>query len=201
MFFTYLRRELRRRMRQAVFISLGLAVGIGLVITVTASSSGLKDAQGTVLHSLYGVGTDITVTKAPAKGSGGGFGFRVPGQKQNAGAPTAGQAFSRDVLVAGSLGTLKSSSVTSIGRLRHVTAAAGALSASDLNISGTLPAGGGGGAGGSGPPASIKTSNFGVLGVDVSVGKVGPLSSAKIAQGRTFTTADANSNVALVDSH
>jgi ABC-type antimicrobial peptide transport system permease subunit len=203
MFFTYLRRELRRRMRQAVFISLGLAVGIGLVITVTASSSGLKDAQGTVLHSLYGVGTDITVTKAPAKGSGGGFGFRVPGQKQNAGggAPTAGQAFSRDVLLAGSLGTLKSSSVTTIGRLRHVTAAAGALSASDLNISGTLPAGGSSGGGGSGPPASIKTSNFGVLGVDLSVGKVGPLSSAKIAQGRTFTAADANSNVALVDSN
>jgi hypothetical protein len=31
MFFTYLRREPRRRMRQAVFIALGLALGIGLV--------------------------------------------------------------------------------------------------------------------------------------------------------------------------
>ena len=29
MFFTYLRRELRRRMRQAIFISVGLALGIG----------------------------------------------------------------------------------------------------------------------------------------------------------------------------
>jgi len=38
-FFTYLRRELRRRMRQAVVTALGLAVGIGLVITVTALSS------------------------------------------------------------------------------------------------------------------------------------------------------------------
>jgi hypothetical protein len=56
MFFTYLRRELRRRMRQAIFIVLGLALGIGLVISVTALSSGVKDAQGTVLHSLYGVG-------------------------------------------------------------------------------------------------------------------------------------------------
>src|ERR1700690_3563061 len=69
MFFTYLRRELRRRMRQAVFIALGLALGVGLVITVTAASSGVKNAQGTVLHALYGVGTDVTVTKDPAAGS------------------------------------------------------------------------------------------------------------------------------------
>ena len=60
MFFTYLRRELRRRQRQAVFIALGLALGVGLVITVTAASAGVKDAQGTVLHALYGVGTDVT---------------------------------------------------------------------------------------------------------------------------------------------
>jgi hypothetical protein len=37
MFFIYLRRELRRRMRQVIFISLGLAIGAGLVITVTAA--------------------------------------------------------------------------------------------------------------------------------------------------------------------
>ena len=66
MFFTYLRRELRRRMRQAILIAFGLAVGIGLVITVTALSAGVRNAQGTVLHSLYGVGTDVTVTQAPA---------------------------------------------------------------------------------------------------------------------------------------
>ena len=71
MFFTYLRRELRRRIRQAIFIALGLALGIGLVITVTAASSGVRDAQATVLYSLYGVGTDITVTQTPAAGSGG----------------------------------------------------------------------------------------------------------------------------------
>jgi ABC-type antimicrobial peptide transport system permease subunit len=74
MFFVYLRRELRRRMRQVIFISLGLAVGIGLVITVTAASAGVGQAQGKVLHSLYGVGTDITVTKAPAANSSGPFG-------------------------------------------------------------------------------------------------------------------------------
>ncbi len=46
MFFTYLRRELRRRARQASLIALGLALGIGLVITVTALSAGVKNAQG-----------------------------------------------------------------------------------------------------------------------------------------------------------
>jgi hypothetical protein len=55
MFFIYLRRELRRRMRQVIFISLGLAIGIGLVITVTAASAGVAQAHGAVLHSLYGM--------------------------------------------------------------------------------------------------------------------------------------------------
>ena len=65
MFFaTYLRRELRRRMRQAIFVALGLAVGIGLVVTVSAASAGVKKAESSVLASLYGVGTDVTVTGA-----------------------------------------------------------------------------------------------------------------------------------------
>src|SRR6201985_3071456 len=72
MFITYLLRELRRRMRQAIFIALGLALGVGLVITVTAASNGVSATQGTVLKSLYGVGTDVTVTQAPTAGSGGG---------------------------------------------------------------------------------------------------------------------------------
>jgi ABC-type antimicrobial peptide transport system permease subunit len=212
MFVTYLVRELRRRKRQACFIALGLAVGIGLVITVTAASAGVKNAQSTVLHSLYGVGTDITVTTAPAQGSGSPFGFRVGGRPPTGARPQAGQKFTRDTLVTGALGTLKASSVTQIARTRQVTAAAGALSATDLSISGTIPAststggggfggGGGSGGGGGGGPASIKTSTFGVLGVDLAAGRVGPLSSAKIASGRTFTAAEANSDVALVDAN
>jgi ABC-type antimicrobial peptide transport system permease subunit len=205
MFLTYLMRELRRRMRQACFIALGLAVGIGLVITVTAASAGVKNAQSTVLHSLYGVGTDITVTTAPSRGSGGPFGFRVRGRPPAGTRPKPGQKFSRDVLVTGALGTMKSSAVTQVARIQNVTAAAGALSATDLSISGTIPTssggGGGFGGGGGGGPASIKTSTFGVLGVDTSAGRVGPLSSDKIASGRTFTAAEANSNVALLDAN
>jgi putative ABC transport system permease protein len=63
-FVTYLRRELRRRMRQAIFIALGLALGVGLVVTVAAASAGVKQAESGVLSSLYGVGTDVTVTGA-----------------------------------------------------------------------------------------------------------------------------------------
>ena len=62
-------------MRQAIIIAVGLALGIGLVIIVSAVSSGVKNAQASVLHSLYGQGTDITVTRAPFSVSPGSFGF------------------------------------------------------------------------------------------------------------------------------
>src|SRR5579862_4592714 len=69
-FLRYLGRELGRRARQATVIALGLALGIGLVITVSAAAAGVKNAQASVLHSLYGVGTDLTVTQQPKAGSG-----------------------------------------------------------------------------------------------------------------------------------
>ena len=98
MFFTYLRRELRGRTRQAVFIALGLALGIGLVITVTAAAAGVKNAQGTVLKALYGVGTDVTVTKTPTAGSftpgSFGFGFRTGTTKR----PAAGTKINTSTL-------------------------------------------------------------------------------------------------------
>ena len=92
MFWTYLRRELRRRRRQAVFIALGLALGIGLVITVTSAASGVRDAQASVLHALYGVGTDVTITQPPKQGTGSGttFGYRQEIQQVRSGQIAAG---------------------------------------------------------------------------------------------------------------
>jgi len=218
MFFTYLWRELRRRMRQAIFIAIGLALGIGLVITVTAASSGVKNAQASVLHSLYGVGTDITVTKAPAAGSNGnGFGF---GFRQSIGStsrPKAGSKIDNNTLSAGgTLASISSSSVTSISKLDNVAAAAGGLTLTDRTISGTVPAvnfnsGGSGGfnrsgngGGGSGNPSSFGANfnigTFTVNGADIANGELGPLSTGKVSSGRTFTTADEASDVALVDS-
>jgi ABC-type lipoprotein release transport system permease subunit len=206
MFFVYLRRELRRRARQAAVISLGFALGIGLVITVIAASAGVKSAQGKVLHALYGVGTDITVTKSPTAGSGGPFGFRVGSGSGQASRPKAGTTFTRNTLIAVGQGTLKASSVTAIAQMGHVSAAAGGLTLTDTRISGKIPSssssGGGGFApgGGGGGPSSFKISSFSVDGVDLATGKVGVLSSGKITSGRTFQSSDANSDVALVSS-
>jgi ABC-type antimicrobial peptide transport system permease subunit len=212
MFFTYLRRELRRRMRQAVFIALGLALGIGLVITVTAASSGVKNAQGTVLHALYGVGTDVTVTKTPAAGSFTpgefGFGFRAGTGKQ----PAAGTKINNTTLRQGAaLASISMSSVSTVADLRNVAAAAGGLTLTDTTISGTMPAinfngggpGTGGGDNGSGGQNFRSSFNFGgftVEGADLNNGELGPLSTGKLSSGRTFATSDATSDVAVLDS-
>jgi putative ABC transport system permease protein len=144
MFFTYLWRELRRRMRQAIFIVIGLALGIGLVITVTAASAGVKNAQASVLHSLYGVGTDITVTKAPSSGSagssGGGFGFSFRGNIGTKTRPKAGSKINDSTLTAGfTQASIASSDVTTLSKRSNVAAAAGGLSLTDRTVSGTVP--------------------------------------------------------------
>jgi putative ABC transport system permease protein len=223
MFFTYLWRELRRRARQAIFIAVGLALGIGLVITVTAASAGVKNAQSSVLHSLYGVGTDITVTKTPtASASGnGGFGFSF---RQNTGTtkrPAAGSKIDDNTLTNDlTLSSIASSNVTTISKLNNVAAAAGALTLTDRTVTGTVPAfntngssggggaggaggaGGGGGGGGftGGGTSSFNTNSFTVNGVDIANGELGPLSTGKVSSGRTFTAADSAKDVALVDS-
>src|SRR5580658_8141404 len=217
MFFTYLRRELRGRTRQAVFIALGFALGIGLVITVTAAATGVKNAQGTVLKALYGVGTDVTVTKTPTAGSftpgSFGFGFRTGTTKR----PAAGTKINTSTLSGtATLASISGSSVSTVADLHDVAAAAGGLTLSDRTLSGTVPAinvngGGGGGFGGGGGGgggstgqsfrANFTTNSFTVNGVDLSAGELGPLSSGKLSSGRTFTNADASSDVAVIDAN
>ena len=94
MFFTYIWRELRRRHRQALLTALGLAVGVGLVVAVTAYAGGVGKAQDQVLHSLYGVGTDVSVTQTAKLGEGGPMQFGMnPGSRDQ-----QGERFSRDQL-------------------------------------------------------------------------------------------------------
>jgi putative ABC transport system permease protein len=187
-FLTYLRRELRRRMRQAILIAVGLAVGIGLVVTVTAASAGVENAQGTVLHALYGIGTDITVTKAPPPGSHAGGAFSPGSAAQQV-----------DELLNGQLGLLDASSVASISRLRYVAAAAGGLTLTDMKL--TIPSAGSLGPGGQ-PPSSLPApSSFTVDGVDLAHLGLGPLGSGEISAGQTFAASDGGSNVAVVDSN
>ena len=217
MFGTYLRRELRRRARQSSIIALGLALGIGLVITVTALSSGVKNAQSSVLHSLYGMDTDITVTQAPTSGSGGarGFGFAGGfGNGQN-GRPKAGTKVSVDNLTSSGLGTLTAANVTSVSKMSNVAAVAGGLTLSDTKLTITIPnfgANGGGngggfnGGGGNSGGGTFRGSGsfptpISVDGTDLAgnAAALGPLSTAKLSAGRTLSAADGSANVALLD--
>jgi putative ABC transport system permease protein len=204
MFFSYLWKEISRRRRQALVVSLGLALGIGLVVSVSAMASGVRQAQGTVLHSLYGVGTDITVTQAPAPGSGPGAGFGF-------GAQSGSRKFSRDQIFSSpSEQTFKASKVTTIANLAGVKEAAGALDLSAIHINGKLPtftsgqqqggfgAGSSGASPSSGTPGRVNVSSYSIEGVDVSRTDIGPLSGTQISTGRAFTRADGDANVAVV---
>jgi putative ABC transport system permease protein len=210
MFGVYLRRELRRRARQASIIAIGLALGIGLVITVTALSAGVKNAQSDVLHSLYGLDTDITVTQTPTAGSFGSgartfFGLGGSGTRTR---PKAGTTISIDSLTGTGYGPLPDSDVSSIGGMKNVAAAAGGLTLTDTKSSFTVPnfssgSGFGSGSSGSGQRGSfVQPTSVSVDGVLVSGSgaALGPLSSATTSSGSTFTAADANSNVAVIDS-
>ncbi len=115
-FWIYLRRELRRRMRQAVFVALGLALGIGLVITVTSAAAGVQNAQASVLHSLYGVGTDLTVTQPPKQGSGTSltFGFQQQIKQVRSGQLAAGAKINDNELQNTQYGTLTAAQLAAV---------------------------------------------------------------------------------------
>lgn len=67
MFGTYLLRELTHRRKHTAIIAIGLALAIALVmlISVNGVAAGVKDAQASVLESVYQVGTDITISQEP----------------------------------------------------------------------------------------------------------------------------------------
>ncbi|SCF96155.1 ABC transporter permease [Streptomyces sp. Ncost-T10-10d] len=213
MFFTYLRRELRRRRKAALVVASGLALGIALVIIVSSVSSGMSKAQDKVLESLYGLGTDMTVTKAAAApGSGNGrpkFEFDAKGNDDD-----STQSSDR-VLVQG-FQTLASSTVDTIGKQDGVADAVGGLSLNVMKVDGQFKRGefeqqGGtaqGGRGGSTQPqgevrgggASFDVNSYTVYGTDVTKQALGPLTSSKITKGRAFKASETDAEVAVVDS-
>jgi putative ABC transport system permease protein len=196
-FFTYLARELCRRLRQAVFIALGLAIGVGLVLTVTAAAAGVKNAQAGVLRGLYGVATDITVTgqaptfKAPSGSAGTGTTIQMgPNGAQmcvNGKCRSLKDGYTIDNLSSTSYSPISAASVAKIAALHDVAAAVGGLLLTDnqTTISATPS-----------PPTS-----FTVDGTDLANQKLGPLSNAFLTSGRAFTAADADKDVALVDKN
>jgi ABC-type lipoprotein release transport system permease subunit len=205
MFFTYVARELRRRRRQAIVVALGLALGVGLVVTVSAMAAGVRDAQGTVLQSLYGVGTDITVTQAAKAGTGpqARFGLNAPDQSQ------AGEHFSRDdILDSPGLGTISSAKASGLADLDGVGAVSSGLSLISIHAEGTFPDFGtqsGNGRSGAAPTAQpsvppIKISSYSIEGVEVPSSGVGPITASQITSGRYFSSTEANSRVAILDA-
>ncbi|MEH0418916.1 ABC transporter permease [Streptomyces sp. B21-083] len=222
MFFTYLRRELRRRRKAALVVASGLALGIALVIVVTSVSAGMSKAQDKVLESLYGLGTDMTVTKAAAAQTGTGDTQRRRFQFDARNNDSAAEQSSDRVLVQG-FQTLAASTVTKVDTQKGVSDAVGGLSLQVIKVSGQFRQGqfrqdqqsGGGNQGGgyprggsTGAPqgrvegggANFDVNNYSVYGTDVTKPALGPLTSSKITSGRTFTTAETNAKVVVVDA-
>ncbi|WP_430377119.1 ABC transporter permease [Streptomyces sp. B1-3] len=217
MFFTYLRRELRRRRKAALVVASGLALGIALVIVVSSVSSGMGKAQDKVLQSLYGLGTDMTVTKAaqPQADSSDRPRFRFDAQDNGSDAEQS----SDRVLVQG-FETLPTSTVTKVDQQSGVSDAVGGLSLQVIKINGQFTRGefqqnGNGGGeggfrrgGGTGEPqgevrgggANFDVNNYSVYGTDVTRPALGPLTSSKLTSGRTFKSTETNAKVAVLDS-
>ncbi|MFF4584304.1 ABC transporter permease [Streptomyces sp. NPDC001388] len=216
MFGIYLKRELGRRKKAALVIALGLALGIALVITVNSVSAGMTQAQDKVLQSLYGLGTDMTVTKARTAPSGNSSG--QPRFEFDAKSDDDTEQSSDRVMTQGGQ-ALKSSLVAEVAAQKGVSAAVGALTLNVTKVNGSFTQGkaqsstsgssgqggpGGQGGGSTAAPqvqgggASFDVNSYSVAGVDVTDQDLGPLAGSKITSGVTFTSAQTNAKVAVV---
>lgn len=223
MYGTYLRRELAGRKKQTVIVAVGLAIAIALVIVVNALAAGVRDAQTEALARVYGVGTDLTVTGAPAqRGSDTGQRFDF-GAGGGAAASDGSTTLNTSVLRASpARGTIDAAGVKTISSTGSVAAATGALSLTNLTFDGQIAQQGAQGGTGTGQTGTgqgttgegqgtgtrprfgggrFGLNSFSVLGVDPSAGTtVGPLSSVKVSSGRALAADDAGQLVALADS-
>jgi ABC-type antimicrobial peptide transport system permease subunit len=218
MFFTSLRRELAGRRRQTAIIAIGMALAIALVMIVNAVAAGVRDAQATVLQSVYGVGTDLTVSQEPtppSEGEAAGPGRFVFGADE--GTTDGGSTeISQSRLTAGpGTTTFDSSALDTVEGIDGVAAASAALSLTNMTFEGELPdfsqrvegtapegdeqappTGGFDGAGGS----AFDVNTFSVLGIDPAADAVGPLSAVELADGRGLEASDTGQAVAVLDA-
>ncbi|MFD7299075.1 ABC transporter permease [Streptomyces sp. NPDC059897] len=224
MFFTYLRRELRRRRKAALVVASGLALGIALVIVVGSVSAGMTQAQDKVLRSLYGLGTDMTVTKAASAPKAGDDTGRPKFNFDARDSDSGDKDQSSDRVMVQGFQTLADSTVSKVAGQEGVADTVGGLSLQVMKVSGQFtrgqfeqdggggaqggPGGGQGGGGEGGQPqgrvqgggAAFDVNSFSVYGTDVTQQKLGPLTSSKITKGRSFKTSETDSRVAVVDS-
>ncbi|MDY1004855.1 ABC transporter permease [Curtobacterium sp. CFBP9011] len=224
MFLTYLRRELTNRKKQTVIIAVGMALAIALVVIVSSIASGVQSAQSSVLASVYGVGTDITVTKTetPTSSSTGRPSFDF-GDQSSSGSSSSGSTDLAQSRLAVSRGTstLTAANVATVAGTDGVAAATGVLTLENSTFSGQVKQSDGSsssdGAAQGGPPSgtgqsstgqggggfgggSFSVDSFTVTGIPVSGDTVGPLTSTETTKGRPFTTADAGKDVVVLDA-
>lgn len=224
MFLTYLRRELTNRKKQTVIIAIGMALAIALVVIVSSISGGVQAAQSSVLQSVYGVGTDITVTKTATASTNGGrpsFDFGSQGDSDDdSGSTDLSQS---RLAVARGTSTLDAANLSTITSTDGVKAATGVLTLENSTFSGQVqqqstddsssssdsssdsttqqgpPSGDTGGGGGFGG-GSFSVDSFTVTGIPVSGATVGPLTSTELTKGRTFAAKDAGKDVVVLDA-
>jgi len=207
MLLTYVRRELRGRLRQTLIVAVGLAVAIALVLVVNAASAGVRNAQDDVLESVYGVGTDIEVTQAAARGAGGRPGQFSFGADDGTTSDDGSTSVATDQLSITRGTTAMSDDVAStISAADGVSDVTATLMLTDQTFSGELPdagaapasppTGGGGGARFGG--GNFDVDSFSVEGITPGATALGPLAGADVADGRGFTTEDAGADVALI---
>ncbi|WP_402467030.1 ABC transporter permease [Isoptericola aurantiacus] len=226
MFLTYLRRELRHRRKQTAVVAVGLAVAIALVMVVSSVSAGVRDAQASVLESVYGVGTDVTVTQAGEAGGGGPGRFEFDsqdGEADDEGTRSLDQA--RLAVERGSA-SFDDTALDDVLGVEHVTGAAATLTLTSTSFSGEMPdfdamreqmeagggqgqpgAGGSDGEDGSEAPAggpdgaggsAFEVDSFTVTGLDPAADAVGPLTTVEVADGRGLEAGD--EDVAVLDA-
>ncbi|WP_030145675.1 ABC transporter permease [Streptomyces violaceorubidus] len=220
MFFTYLRRELRRRRKAALVVASGLALGIALVIVVDSVSAGMGRAQDKVLQSLYGLGTDMTVTKAAEASSG--TTAEWPRFRFDAQDDGSEKEQSTDRVMVQGFQTLASSTVGKVAGQSGVADAVGGLSLQVVKVSGEFSRGqfqqdasgggagqgrGGGPGGGQSPQGRVQgggadfdVNSYSVYGTDVAEPALGPLTTSTITGGRTFKESETDAKVAVADA-
>lgn len=223
MFLTYLRRELTNRRKQTVVIAVGMALAIALVVIVSSIASGVQSAQASVLQSVYGVGTDITVTKTetPSASSTGRPSFDFGSRGSDSGSSGSTDLSQSRLAVPRGTSTLSTADVRTVAGTSGVRAATGVLALEDSTFSGTVqqqadgsstdsgsssssstqqgpPSGGTGGGGFGG--GSFSVDSFTVTGLPVTGDTVGPLTSTKTTSGRTFSAKDAGKDVVVLDA-
>ncbi|MEU5316054.1 ABC transporter permease [Streptomyces sp. NPDC021056] len=220
MFGIYLKRELGRRKKAALVIALGLALGIALVITVNSVSAGMSQAQDKVLKSLYGLGTDMTVTKARSAPTGNSSGR--PNFEFDASSNDSDDKQSSDRVMTQGGQALKAALVAKVAQQEGVANAVGAITLNVTKVDGSFTqgkaqsttgsgqsqgqGGPGGGSGGNstaapqvqGGGASFDVNSYSVAGVDVTDQTLGPLAGMEITSGKTFTASQTDAKVVVL---